>query len=112
MTSNEIVQLNAGFPLDQQQAKYLFLSLMTLPRVPAASNWCDALDATSKKWPGVPASPNFAMNINVAGRAVRSLPPDTVILSDGHIRKEPGWRKGVAGNAGFGHRGGIRMDVR
>ena len=75
-----VAEVNASYPSNQQQAKFMALSAWELQHVPNAANWCDALNATPREWPGVPSNTVFALNAQAAGRALTSLPRDLVVF--------------------------------
>jgi hypothetical protein len=71
-------------PLDSQppqnQAKLLILAAFKLPQLPAATDWCDALKRSGFGGPTLATNTLFAMNAQVAGRKLMSLPTDTVVF--------------------------------
>jgi hypothetical protein len=77
---DQIRKVNVGLPTLQVEAKTLIFSAFALRRVPDAANWCETLNASAKLWPATTRSTAFALNAQVAGRALSTLPPDTVIF--------------------------------
>jgi hypothetical protein len=74
----------------QNQAKLMMLSAVMLKKIPSAANWCEALNASGAKWPSIPTNTVFALNAQVAGREVKSLPADTVVFFETAAR---GWNR-------------------
>jgi hypothetical protein len=74
----------------QNQAKLLILAAVRMPKLPAAANWCEAMNAGGSRSPAVPTNTLFALNAQVAGQSVRSLPPDTVVFFE---TATPGWNR-------------------
>ena len=74
----------------QNQAKLLILTTAKLGQIPAATNWCEALNKSGARFPDVPTNTLFALNAQVAGRALTNLPPDTVVFFETASR---GWNQ-------------------
>lgn len=74
----------------QNQAKLLILTTAKLRQIPAAANWCEALNKSGARFPDVPTNTLFALNAQVAGRALTNLPPDTVVFFETASR---GWNQ-------------------
>jgi hypothetical protein len=81
---------NTDLPSLQVQAKTLVFSAVALRKVPEAANWCETLNANGKLWPTTPSNTVFALNSGVAGRALRTLPGDTVVFFE---TSKPGWNQ-------------------
>jgi RNA polymerase sigma factor (sigma-70 family) len=87
---DQVRVVNTNLPSLQAQAKMLVFSTFALRRVPDAANWCETLNANGKLWPTTPSNTVFALNARVAGRALRSLPSDTVVFFE---TPNPGWNQ-------------------
>jgi len=74
----------------QNQAKLLMLAAFKLSQLPAADQWCEALNAGGSRLPEVPTNTVFAMNAAVAGHSLRQLPIDTVVFFE---TATPGWNQ-------------------
>jgi hypothetical protein len=74
----------------QNQAKLLILATAKLGRVPAAANWCEALNRSGAKLPEVPKDTVFALNAAVAGRGLTEIPSDTVVYFE---TASPAWNQ-------------------
>jgi hypothetical protein len=85
-----VVEVNAPYPANQQQAKFMILSAWELQQVPNAARWCDALNASPQDWPGVPSNTVFALNVQAAGHALTTLPRDLVVFFE---TPKPGWNR-------------------
>jgi hypothetical protein len=96
-TVEEIKQVNAGLPEPQVQAKTLIFRAMMLKQIPAASNWCEAMNLDGKLWPVTPTNTVFALNTQVAGRTfspTNRVAGDVVVFFEA---AQPGWN--LAGGA-------------
>jgi hypothetical protein len=82
--------VNTVYPANQQQAKFMILSAWELQQVPHAANWCDALNASPRDWPGVPTNTVFALNAQAAGHALTGLPRDLVVFFE---TPKSGWNQ-------------------
>lgn len=74
----------------QNQAKLLVLSAASLAKIPAAANWCEALNAANSRQPAVPTNTMFALNAQAAGRERAKLPADLVLFFE---TAKPGWNR-------------------
>jgi membrane protease YdiL (CAAX protease family) len=68
-----VAEVSSIYPANQQPAKFIVLSALALQQVPNAADWCDALNASPKEWPGVPSNTVFALNAQAAGYALASF---------------------------------------
>jgi RNA polymerase sigma factor (sigma-70 family) len=96
-TLQAVKTANTGLPEAQTQAKMLIFSAMGQQRIPAASEWCDTLNANRKLWPVTPINTLFAINSQVAGQAYSrkeissgKLPGKTVVFFETGSK---GWNK-------------------
>jgi hypothetical protein len=74
----------------QNQAKLLMLTAASLPKLPAAANWCETLNAAKPRFPGVPTNTVFAYNSQVAGLDKAKITPSTVVFFE---TGTPGWNQ-------------------
>jgi hypothetical protein len=74
----------------QNQAKLLMLTAASLPKFPAAANWCETLNAAKTRFPGVPTNTVFAYNAQVAGLDKTKISPSTVVFFE---TATPGWNQ-------------------
>ena len=92
-----VKQVNLSLPDRQTQAKMLIMAAVMQRKIPAAANWCETLNAGGGIWPATPTNTAFAINTNVAGRALlRPLPGDTVVFFE-------------TANAGWNQAGGSEL---
>jgi hypothetical protein len=93
----QVRQANVLLPERQTQAKMLMMAAFVQKKIPAAANWCETLNAGGGIWPATPTNTAFAINTNVAGRALsRTLPGDTVVFFE-------------TANAGWNQAGGSEL---
>jgi hypothetical protein len=74
----------------QNQAKLLMLTAASLPKLPAAANWCETLNAAKPRFPDVPTNTVFAYNSQVAGLDKTKISPSTVVFFE---TAKPGWNQ-------------------
>lgn len=90
-TLNQVKQANVSRPALQTRAKMLLVAAIVQKRIPKAANWCETLNAGGNIWPTTPTNTVFALNANVAGRAImQGISGDTVVFFE---TTNPGWNQ-------------------
>ena len=80
-TVEQVRRVNVSLPERQTEAKMLVMAAMVQKKIPAAGNWCETLNAGGGIWPATPTNTAFAINTNMAGRAMsRTINGDTVVF--------------------------------
>ena len=93
----KIQRANVSLPDRQIQAKMLMMTVFMQKKIPDAANWCETLNAGGGIWPVLPTNTVFALNTNMAGRAIsRGMSGDTVVFFE-------------AENAGWNQAGGSEL---
>jgi hypothetical protein len=90
-TMERVKQVNISLPDRQTQAKMLMMVAFVQKKIPDAANWCETLNAGGNIWPATPTNTFFALNANMAGRAIsRAMNGDTVVFFE---TANPGWNQ-------------------
>jgi hypothetical protein len=90
-TAEQIGQANIGLPDPQIEAKTLVFCAMAQRKIPDAANWCETLNVGGRLWPVTPTNTVFALNSQMAGRALsRGMRGDTVVFFE---TSNPGWNQ-------------------
>ena len=80
-TMKQVKRVNVSLPERQTQAKMLMMAAFVQKKIPNAANWCETLNTGGGIWPATPTNTAFAINTNMAGRAIsRAIYGDTVVF--------------------------------
>lgn len=90
-TMKRVRQANVSLPDRQTQAKMFMMAAFVQQKIPEAANWCETLNTGGNIWPVTPTNTVFALNANMAGRALsRGIGGDTVVFFEA---AQAGWNQ-------------------